>query len=334
MTNRNEYMWNKILKFSWGHIIAFVALIFISYVAYMGAFYRNGGDFTEAAITVCIIDLLILISFIGAQIFKGSDEKLARSLIIERILVILCPIVFLGAMIPYNHFWNVFSERKSIESMFSESIENSSKMFDDYEDYAKRRIEAYEKHLNNHDNNGNAQFPEFNEIDRANYVETLRLQLLSQNTDNLKVSAKKWINYANKDASVWNAFLVGNVDMIAYAVEAWNNKLFEVTKPVLSNEPDNVKPFDSNHETFLAAKCGLKELREIYILPKGLNINTIWTGLILFFMLLFPYILQARCIRAYDVHLLPSCIRKHLPKKAENSNEENNSEQDIYDGTF
>ena len=94
----NNYSWNQTLKFSWGHIIAFIALIFISYVMYMGDFYRSGGNFTSAAIKVGIIDLCLLATFIGAQIIKGTDEKFNRSIIIERLLICLCPVVFLFAM--------------------------------------------------------------------------------------------------------------------------------------------------------------------------------------------------------------------------------------------
>ena len=94
----NQYSWNQTLKFSWGHIIAFVALIFISYVMYMGDFYQNGGDFVSAAVKVGIIDFLLLVTFIGAQIIKGTDEKFNRSIIIERILICCCPLAFIFAM--------------------------------------------------------------------------------------------------------------------------------------------------------------------------------------------------------------------------------------------
>ncbi len=72
----NKYSWNETLKFSWGHIIAFVALIFISYVTYMGDFYSNGGDFSVAAIRVFIIDIALLTTFIGSQILKYSYQSL------------------------------------------------------------------------------------------------------------------------------------------------------------------------------------------------------------------------------------------------------------------
>ena len=110
--SKNNYSWNETLKFSWGHIIAFIALIFISYVAYMGDFYLKGGDFKSSALKVLLINIALLITFIGAQIYKGADKKFNRSIIIERVLICLTPFAFVWAMIPYNHFWNVFNQRE------------------------------------------------------------------------------------------------------------------------------------------------------------------------------------------------------------------------------
>lgn len=250
----NNYSWNETLKFSWGHIIAFVALIFISYVTYMGDFYSNGGDFSAAAIKVFIIDTILLITFIGAQILKGTDGKFNRSIIIERILIGLCPIAFMWSMIPYNHYWNVYSERTHIEEMFSTSIEKSKTMFTDYNSYANNRINNYSQHLttiiNNRNTNPlqykNAGFSSNNDaLQKENYIHTLQLQLLSQNTDSLQTLALKWIESANQGASVWNAFLIGNIDKISDAIKSWNNTLIHVSEFKMSNEPDNIQLFNS-----------------------------------------------------------------------------------------
>ena len=231
MANNNNYSWNQTLKFSWGHIIAFVALIIISYVTYMGDFYQNGGDFKSAAIKVCSIDIALLITFIGAQIYKGKDEKFDRSIIVERILICLCPIAFIGAMLPYNHFWTVFTKREMIESQFNKSIEKSRQMFVDYEQYSSDRIQRYESTLDNVIRNKAKNLSEYrkagfngsnDDIVKANYIETLKLQLLSENTDSLRRSALAWIDEANQGASVWNAFLVGNVENISNAIKSWN----------------------------------------------------------------------------------------------------------------
>lgn len=69
---------NEILKFSWGHIIAFLAMIFISYVSFMGLTYLTDGNFMIAGIGVVIIDVLLLVFFIGLQVIKSVQRSLQR----------------------------------------------------------------------------------------------------------------------------------------------------------------------------------------------------------------------------------------------------------------
>lgn len=347
---KNTYSWNQTLKFSWGHIIAFVALVFISYVTYMGDFYKNGGDFTSSAIKVLMVDIAILITFIGAQIYKGTDEKFNRSIIIERVLICLTPIVFLWAMIPYNHFWTVFNSRDSIERSFTASIEESKLMFENYEQYSTARIASYDSLLQNaiaNKENDKVAYVKtgFKGANDATlkqiYTETLKLQLQSQNTDSLKTSAIKWIDEANQGATVWNAFLIGNIDKISEAIEGWNKQLVDVSKPVLSNELSSTKPFDADMSSCNAVKSELKQLRNMYIQTSGVRLNTVWTGIILFLMLMFPYFLQKRNTRATGLYsLVPTSSRQRHVSKEEADNDNNtikttaSSETDIYDGTF
>lgn len=346
----NNYSWNQTLKFSWGHIIAFVALVFISYVTYMGDFYKNGGDFTASAIKVFVIDIAILLTFIGAQIFKGTDERFNRSIVIERILICLSPIIFVCAMLPYNHFWIVLNSRDDIESRFSSSIEKSKQMFDNYEQYSNNRISAYETLLENAITNKDndkvayvkAGFKGINDATiKQIYIETLKLQLKSQNIDSLKTSAIKWLDAANQGTTVWNAFLIGNIDKISDAIEGWNNVLVEVSKPVLSNELNSTKPFDADMKSFNAVKSELKQIQNIYTQSAGVSLNTVWTGIILFLMLIFPYFLQKRNTRATGLYsLLPKSSRHRTSSsKVTNSDETNENtetfpETDIYGGTF
>ena len=345
----NNYSWNQTLKFSWGHIIAFVALVFISYVTYMGEFYKNGGDFMSSAIKVLLVDIALLVTFIGAQIYKGTDEKFDRSILIERILICLCPIAFLWAMLPYNHFWTVYSSRDEIESRFSSSIEKSKQMFENYELYTEERISSYDKLLQNAILNKendkasylNAGFKGTNDVTMKQiYMETLKLQLQSQNIDSLKNSATKWIDNANQGATVWNAFLIGNIDKISDAIEGWNKVLVEVSQPILSNESNSTKPFDADMASCNAVKSELKELQSMYTQSAGISLNTIWTGLVLFWMLMFPYFLQKRNTRATGLYsLIPVTssqrVQKEDPRSDNDSqNEDTSTDTDIYGGTF
>lgn len=356
MANR-IYTWNQTLKFSWGHIIAFVALIFISYVSYMGDFYQNGGNFIEAAVKVFVIDILLLATFIGAQIIKGTDEKFARRIIIERILIVLCPITFFLAMLPYNHFWAVFSQREQIEGQFKEAVETSRQMFSDYDYYSEKRINSYTSHLtdviaNKAQDAATYSTSGFNGKDdamiKANYIETLSLQLKSENTDSLRRNALEWIDKANQGASVWNAFLVGNVSKISEAIDGWNQALIDVSKPVLSNEAHGVQPFDADKESFKAVDSHFKGLMDIYTTTTRIRVNTIWTAAILLLMLLFPYLLQERNLRAQGYYSLFGRKNNKEEKRPEDFNFEDTrekntnvdskpedpSDDDVFSGTF
>ncbi len=362
MKHSNQYDWNVTRKFSWGHIVAFIALIFMSYVMYMGAFYSNGGDFIKAALAVAGIDVLILGVFISAQLFKGTDEKFDRCIIFERILICLCPVVFVLAMMSYNHFWGVYSQRQEIEKQFNEAIAKSGSMFDEYDQYVDERLDNYSKRLERLRSAGVITANQ-----QQNYYLTLQLQLRNKDQQQIEGQARKWIDKANTGASVWNAFLIGNLNQISTAVKGWEETLDEYSRPMLSNElaePKAAEPAapktpggksgrkqknkypEHNSQTFrgkpgtgtkesqspgntvfngidwedekilsfseVRSAGGLREdlfaeLQKKYSEDKGLQFNTIWTGLILFAMLLFPYLLQRRNTRAHGYyHLLPA----------------------------
>ena len=358
----NQYSWNQTLKFSWGHIIAFTALIFASYVAYMGAFYQNGGNFGAAAVKVCCIDVVLLGTFIGAQMCKGSDHKFGRCIMAERVLIILCPVALIWALMPANHFWTVFGEREQIETEFEQSIGKTRQRFDGYDQYANNRIAQYEATLNTissqkvlyHAVSAKAGLDGTNDaMVKANYIEALRLQLLSENTDSLRQSATAWIDKAEQGVSVWNAFLVGNVKLISSAIEGWHNKLNEVSTPVLSNETatgQEVMPYSEADQSYDEAQQSLKQLSSIYTkADEGVCMATVWSGVLLYAMLLFPYLLQRRNEKAKGYYtLLPGGKHRgrgssltpqrrnkgRKPTQPAPANNHANDNDDIFSGTF
>ena len=140
---------NEHLKFSWGHIIAFIALITIGYITFMGVTYYTDGDFLSASIYMVCVFILLFAVFIGAQFLKATHRKFSRRIWFERILVFSSPIIYIFALIPFSHFWTVQKNDKEIVSKFSQSIEASRQLFYDYDDYSSKRITQYEAQLNN-----------------------------------------------------------------------------------------------------------------------------------------------------------------------------------------
>lgn len=83
---------NTKLKFSWAHIIAFLAIIFISYITFVGITYLTDGSFCVATLGMLVIDALLLLFFIGAQAMKGTDSKFATRIKKERFFVFGSPL--------------------------------------------------------------------------------------------------------------------------------------------------------------------------------------------------------------------------------------------------
>lgn len=341
--NSNQYSWNKTLKFSWGHIIAFIALIFISYITYIGEVFVNGGDFQTAALTVAIIDVILLLLFLSVQFLKGTESKFKRSIVLERILILLSPIVFIVCMKPYNHFWNVFMQRDTIESQFKSTMWESKEIFREYDSYADSRIKTFKNEISK--SNFSSNKSNLDKIIKNNYIHTLTLQLHNKNIENLKESAFKWIDDNNKDVSIWNPFLIGNLDEISYANKYWYTCLNEYSEPRLSYEVNsfaNSKKFKNAYHKVIQ---DLNALKKIYKEASGYTTISILSALFLFLMLLFPYCIQRRNTRASGIyHLIPNCFRKKSPKPKEinevesadiaNDNKNKVDNKDLYSGTF
>ena len=344
---------NKTLKFSWGHIIAFLALIAVSYISFVGFTYLKNGNFTIALIEMGITDLFYIFVFIGAQQLKASGVKMKRKIIWERILLFVSPLIFIVGMISMSHFWTVRSRDQLIVEQFSNSIESAKQLFDDYEDYSNKRIEKYESTLNNiigsqyskPDLFKNAGFQRGKtDVQKANMVETLRLQLLSTNYYNLKNKAIKWIDEANQGASTWNVFLLGNTREIKSSIAEWENQLKSFSAKEMTNESLTAQYFTKDQyqrgdifdeeEKFISigakkAIDGIDGLTSAFTKPELPNVYAIVFGIILYFMLLFPYLIQERHSKSSY-----KTIGKKISNKSKITISSDNSKNAPLKGTF
>lgn len=297
---------NEQLKFSWGHIIAFLALIMLSYITFVGVTYMTNGNFAEASIAMVSIDVVLLLFFIGAQMAKATECKFKRWIVVERILIFCSPIAFCLCMIPFSHFWTVHSKNEKIVSEFTKAIEASKQVFLDYDNYSKTRIKNYEGMLNdvivNKSNNSSTfskcGFAEGKEsLQKQNMIHTLQLQLMSDNYNTLKQEANKWIEQSSNGASIWNVFLLGNIKEIKSAIHGWNEELAKYAAYKMSNEEkgiNKVMVFDKTNASIVAADSGLDNLKEMFISCEIPNAKALLFAIVLYFALLFPYILQDR----------------------------------------
>lgn len=275
---------NEELRFSWGHIFAFLALIFIAYVTFMGITYLTLGNFGYAAIGALTCVILLAVFLLGAQVKKGSPTKFYKSIIWERLLLLMSPIVLALAFYPYNHFWSVLDQEDEIVEDFNTSISHAHGIFDEYESYANKRIDTLSYRIS-----------KLSSEQQHNRTDELRLLLLSKNYDKLKSEANSWIDKASKSSTVWNVFLLGNVKNIIGAVEKWTDDLNVVSSKHLKCEDYGVVDFSIECNAKQKTVQGLENLQSKFANREfKFNILSLITMIICFLMLLCPYFIQER----------------------------------------
>lgn len=294
------------LKFSWAHILLFLAIIFIGYVTYVGLTYKLDKGLTEPLWYTIGIVILQTFWFFGVQQLKGVDNnfKFSRCILWERILLFSSPIVFILCLEPFNHAWNVASHRDEIEVKFREAITSSTNMFDEYTKYSSKRIANYHNFLQRVKDCKDIQpsvyqrigFDGKNDERKINSeVATLKRQL-TENYDSLQTEAASWINRADQNASVWNVFLVGNIKEIKNAITDWNKQLHDFSSVILSTENNNngnkVLPFDYDSNEINSTLNNLDSLSDIYTADDELSYTAILLGFILYLMMILPYFVQ------------------------------------------
>ena len=279
------------LKFSWGHIIAFVAIILISYVTFVGDTYLTDGDFSHATMVMAGVDLLLLLWCLIAQYAKATTRHFARWIRVERFFVFTVPWVFIILMMTaYSHFLTLYSKDEAIVKEFTEAINASRQIFTDYDVYAEARMADYQDELQK-------AFPNPDQLHiRDARAKVLELQLCSQNYDSLRTVALEWIDKANQGASTWNVFLLANKEEIKDAVRSWNQQLTQFSTAQLEYEAT-----DSEFKTFMESSVslnkveqGLEALSAKYTTTDLPNISAILSALLLFVSLCLPYLIQDR----------------------------------------
>ncbi|MBR5433222.1 MAG: hypothetical protein IK117_02165 [Bacteroidales bacterium] len=276
---------NETLKFSWGHIVAFLAMIMISYVTFTGAAYLYDTNLIVSALWAIASFLVLFVVFVGTQQMKAVEKNFTRCIVLERIGVILSigVLVALVTVSPFKHFWTVYSNKSEIMDEFAMSIDSSKSIFENYDVYVNERIE---KTLQSKSPEKNAQ------------AELMRLQLqpvFSTQTESFDYQAKKieieqWIDKAQQ-SSVWNVFVIGNLTQIQNGVEMW--------KSTLESWSDK-KFYDGDMEPYKATydiTANFNNLKQKFTRTAAFQWRAILWALIGYLCMALPWLLQRRPVK-------------------------------------
>lgn len=292
---------NKKLVFSWGHIIALLAIIAFSYLAFVGFCYYTGGRFLLSGLLVAAIDLLLIFAFIGAQQLKIWDGPFKRYIIVERfMLLLMAPLSVAVAMFPINHWMGLHDNEQFLASQFTEAIDTAKVVFDDYEAYANDRINRLGERIYQQQRRDAArgdyggETPDLQaerKLNRENTMRALRLMLLSPSYEGIRSDAQQWMEQTAATPSTLNVFLLGNIDEIVAAIEGWSQQLATFSQRRLSDEPKSTADYQPNT---LGAVARLKQLKTLFRSPQPWDTNALWLALALFVLMMVPWWAQGR----------------------------------------
>ena len=307
---------NKKLKFAYGYVLAFASLMIIGYVMFMGLTYLTGGDMMRAAIVTGAFVILLTLGCISLQRVKATADHFRRNIGIERVLLPLYAVFCVVAFVPFSHFWTVRAHNDEIVSAFQEAVTASKTMFDEYDDYAQQRIDAYRSSLRKSLRSGKQASRGFkaNTLGKVsgsdtimlnNMVRTLQLQLLPAENDSVRSEATEWLSKAEEGSSVWNVFLLGNIRKIQQAVDTWHQTMERAAGSVLSNEElqqdEEATAYKGTQYLTAAEKLSQVSARcqkMQFPLPLAWLI-----GLVCFPLLFLPYLIQERHTKSRETLL-------------------------------
>ena len=297
---------NNKLRYSWLHIVALLALMFVAYVGFLSFTFACSGEYTIAFIFTLIDVAIIAATFITLQNLKATDHKFARRIRIERALLILSPVIMLLAADPFIRFWSIKEYESDIEQAYKSAASYSQTLFADYETYANRRIDNYEKMLQRVVRNKswrpqeyhNCGFNDTNDKTQLkNKVDVLRIQLLSDNYYNLKNSALSWSKGIGK-ASIWNVFMINNIIELDRSMQQWNGELTAFASHKVSDEEfkgyNKVTAFGTDSKALANAQKQLDEVFNAFTRAGGMTGLGFLLTLVAYVCLLLPYLAQDR----------------------------------------
>jgi hypothetical protein len=241
-------------KFTLADVIGLLAILSFGFVCFLSLNFVTLGETSESIISAIVISIILGSLALGLKLLKITGRNFRQCKIIEMILVFVFCIVAIISISFFSHFFVVSEHKTEISNEITKNIEQAEKLFNEYEDYANKRIDYYKRQLEtavtrkrvNPDNYlkmgfVNGEVSDKEQIDTK--VKTLTWDLYPSNYADFKSKASSWLSDAKKITKAWRPIsLVGVVNNIDKNVTAWIRQLVDYTK-VRQDGEDKAKDF-------------------------------------------------------------------------------------------
>lgn len=273
------------LKFSFGHILAFLSLIWIGFSVFVGTTYQAGGDIRSGILASSLTLVVLLAALLYLQQLKATERKFDKRIVLERATFALLAASCLAAYYPINHLWNVRDRMSPISEGIKASLQTSSSLFTRYNEYAEDRLKTYA---------GQQTAANTKKVTALNRHKALQLQLLPAQLDELETEAANWIRHSGNYLSIWNVFLLSSIDDIRTGLETWHRQLNQLSLHRMQDESGSLPHEFAMTEEVEETMHRITEVKSYYSGAGGLNLLALSINLVAFAALFMPWLIQPR----------------------------------------
>lgn len=300
------------LKLSLGLTLAIIAALIFGYFCFTGLYFSTEGNFNHSILSAAIYAAVPLVLAILLWRFKTVSRNFKTYIILEAIALIAFIVAAVWFFPKYAYSFAVAAEKKSVQQKLQDKLTSMEKMYLDYETYVEKRYNDYNTHLQHIINNKpldrqrflDCDFIEGNEDQQKEYrLFVLKNELRPDKTyDNIKNQNLHWINGAKKNVEEWKTIgVVEVIKQIDSLAKNCRNELIGFSSTRNTCEATGTKDFDY---TF--------DFKEVILVSSGaITTMAIGTGVLLYLVMLVPYLIGNRHTKNKDFRALRRNRRKH-----------------------
>lgn len=259
-------------KFSFGVVIALLALLAFAYIMFMGLIYWKRGELTTPILVTTVFLAIVVLCITAMCMSKATRwRKIGkRGQIIFGALTFLA---FLASAYPFTIFMDVVTKQQTISEEITNLLVDGVQLDSVYREYAIKRIDAYKTELER----------------RGTYhpikVRNLQTLLLPSNLDSMQAQRRDWLKAASS-ISVWNIRMPINIGMINGEVRRSVDNYINLSteKGHADENSEAQRPF-----VFSVQKTELEKVTESFESFHTPSLLSILIALVCFILMLLPY---------------------------------------------
>src|SRR5690554_6473386 len=135
------------LKLPLGLALAIIAAIVFGYICFLGFNYSSGGHINDSIVKAMLWALIPLILAVILWRLKSVNGNFKTYIIVEVVFLILFIVVAIIAFPKFTTSFNVYAEKKNIQSELQRNLIVIEEMYPTYEQYVEDRVNDHDVYL-------------------------------------------------------------------------------------------------------------------------------------------------------------------------------------------